>query len=458
MPSGLPEAAKMLAAWRKRVAQNAENLPFEQKMKKYHLSDAEWFCLCNVAYRTIGSCTTNKGRMIDYVVDSGILPTSQLKSMFAPGSTLFKEDLLEYCRGTYILSKEVFSALFGFPRDEEFKDKEAKDNAKVDFPIDLPKQLQKYVKGQDIAVNALCAAVYEHYAKVQQGGLFDKNNIFLIGPTGTGKTYVCRTLAHLLKVPFYSYDASQMSKTGYVRGSVSELIRGLRMQIQDMKDRKFPFSIVYIDEIDKISFRENSHADDVGYRAIQEEMLTLLESREYTCSPGHMRDMITYDISNVLFIVSGAFEGLQNIINKRRGHQQIGFSAKESKHTTDDFSAVCTDDLREYGFISEFLGRFGKPIVLNPLTEKPLVEILSKGENSVLAQYRRLFTKAGVKLKVSPKVLQLLAKHTLSAKTGARGLKSELAHLLGPVLFQVKQNGRKSYTLTEKMCETKNTI
>lgn len=232
---------------------------------------------------------------------------------------------------------------------------------------------------------------------------------------------------------------------------VSDILRSLRDKVQYIQNNIFPFSIVYIDEIDKLrSWNEKER--DISGRGVQEELLKLLKSVEYTCSLSRYSSRQMYDISRVLFVAGGAFVGLNDIVAKRAHAGRIGFAAAETKGAP---LSCQTQDLEEYGLLPELVGRFGVRVALKPLSEGDLMAVLSNGKNNVLAQYKRMFAHAGISLTVPKQTLTEIARMGFSYNTGARGLKNVLSGLLGPALLAAKKAGKKHFVLTPQMLEGK---
>lgn len=272
----------------------------------------------------------------------------------------------------------------------------------------------------------------------------DKNNVLLVGPTGTGKTYLCRTLAKILDVPFYIADVSQMTDTGFVGSSIDSVLDGLKNKIPNMGS-KFPPSIIYLDEIDKICFKNDKN--DVSGKGVQEECLKLLESNIFVTTSSKWGFPHKYDISNVLFIAGGAFDGVDKIVSKRTQSSAIGFRDDKAVQNSVN-KQIISQDLVEYGFMPEFIGRFSSFCYLDHLTQDDLINIMLSSKDNSLEQYRKIFKEAGIVLSVPKTALQAIANKALATHTGARGLKSILSKVLSKALFDCKMQNKKKYILS----------
>ena len=338
-------------------------------------------------------------------------------------------------------------------------------------PKEIKAFLDQYVIGQDRAKKLLSVAVYNHYKRIlhnvvnpaNDGVELEKSNILLVGPTGTGKTLLARTIAKMLMVPFAIVDATVLTEAGYVGEDVESLLVRL-LQDADYDQAQAEMGIVFIDEIDKIARKSDnpSITRDVSGAGVQQGLLKLLEGSVVNVPPAGGRkhpeqEFIHFNTENVLFICGGAFEGIDRVIAQRLNTRVIGFGSDEKQAVDKDnlLQYVEAQDMRKYGLIPEIIGRLPVIMSLDNLDRKALKRILTEPRNAILRQYEKMFEIDGIKLEIEPAVLDIIVDTAIKEKLGARGLRSICERIMNDAMYEAPSSRRKTFKLTAAYAKEK---
>ena len=411
------------------------------------------------------------GKMIDLPNNITVCPDCMQKSFDAMTSGAVDLNRLMNTPGVQFLNMSDLENMQ--PRQQKIKKKKEKpkeyhqlDIRKIPAPHKIKAELDEYVVGQEYAKKAMSVAVYNHYKRVAAGTADDieieKSNMLMIGPTGSGKTYLVKTLARLLDVPLAITDATSLTEAGYIGDDIESVVSKL-LAAADNDVEKAEQGIIFIDEIDKIAKKKNTNQRDVSGESVQQGMLKLLEGSEVEVPVGAnsknaMVPLTTVNTRNILFICGGAFPDLEGIIKERLTKQaSIGFNADlKDKYDNDKelLSKVSTEDLRTFGMIPEFLGRLPIICTLQGLDEDMLVKILKEPKNAILKQYQKLLALDEVKLDFDEGALRAIARKAMKKDTGARALRAIIEDFMLDSMYEIpKDDSIGQVTITESYIE-----
>lgn len=448
------------------MSDNIENVISETDER-----DDEYEKICYICRRPESIC----GKLINLPGNMDVCADCMQRSFDSINGSTNIDDILKGSNipGISFLNLSDFG--HDIPRSQKIKKKKKTEEKEklpeltlkdIPAPHKIKERLDEYVIGQDYAKKVISVGVYNHYKRIlgeKDDVEIEKTNMLMIGPTGSGKTYLVKTLAKLLNVPLAIADATSLTEAGYIGDDIESVVSKL-LSAADNDVEKAEQGIIFIDEIDKLARKKNTTTRDVNGESVQQGILKLLEGSVVEVPVGSnsknaMVPLVPVDTQNILFICGGAFPDLEEIIKKRLSKTtSMGFLAdlKDKYDKEDVLSQVTSEDLREFGLIPEFIGRLPMVFTLNELSQEMLVAVLKEPRNAILKQYRKLLAMDEVELNFEDEALELIAKEALKRKTGARALRAILEEFMLDIMYEIpKDNNIGRVTITRDYIEKK---
>ncbi|MCM1467129.1 MAG: ATP-dependent Clp protease ATP-binding subunit ClpX [Alistipes sp.] len=433
--------------------------------------DDEYERICYICRRPESMC----GKLISLPGDMDVCADCMQRSFDSLNGSTNIDDILKNVNIPGISFLNLNDLGHDIPRSQKIKKKKKQEEKEklpeltlkdIPAPHKIKERLDEYVIGQDYAKKVISVGVYNHYKRIlgeKDDVEIEKTNMLMIGPTGSGKTYLVKTLAKLLNVPLAIADATSLTEAGYIGDDIESVVSKL-LSAADNDVEKAEQGIIFIDEIDKLARKRNTTTRDVNGESVQQGILKLLEGSIVEVPVGSnsknaMVPLVPVDTQNILFICGGAFPDLEDIIKQRLSKKtSMGFLAdlKDKYDKEDVLSQVTSEDLREFGLIPEFIGRLPMVFTLKELTEEMLVAVLKEPRNAILKQYRKLLAMDEVELNFEEEALELIAKEAMKRKTGARALRAILEEFMLDIMYEIpKDNNIGRVTITRDYIEKK---
>lgn len=433
--------------------------------------DDEYEKICYICRRTESIC----GKLISLPGNMDVCADCMQRSFDSINGSTNIDDILKGSNIPGISFLNLSDLGHDIPKSQKIKKKKKTEEKEklpeltlkdIPAPHKIKERLDEYVIGQDYAKKVISVGVYNHYKRIlgeKDDVEIEKTNMLMIGPTGSGKTYLVKTLAKLLNVPLAIADATSLTEAGYIGDDIESVVSKL-LSAADNDVEKAEQGIIFIDEIDKLARKKNTTTRDVNGESVQQGILKLLEGSVVEVPVGSnsknaMVPLVPVDTQNILFICGGAFPDLEEIIKKRLSKTtSMGFLAdlKDKYDKEDVLSQVTSEDLREFGLIPEFIGRLPMVFTLNELSQEMLVSVLKEPRNAILKQYRKLLAMDEVELNFEDEALELIAEEALKRKTGARALRAILEEFMLDIMYEIpKDNNIGRVTITKEYIEKK---